>query len=107
MRKLSRQRSAGSRYQPLIIIMLMILVTGCAFFIPCSHSSASKQFTYQVGRWRKKTSSPAGFIHVDAEKTEERRLAAERVILPIASLNLRQTSLSLYPLGYFLKTSVK
>ena len=72
MRKLSRQRSAGSRYQPLIIMMLMILVTGCAFFIPLlPHiSSASKQFTYQVGQLAEEDIfAPRDFIHVDAEKT--------------------------------------
>lgn len=106
MRKLSRQRSAGSRYQPLIIMMLMILVTGCAFFIPLlPHiSSASKQFTYQVGQLAEEDIfAPRDFIHVDAEKTEERRLAAERAILPIASMNLRQTSLSYTRLDIFSK----
>ncbi|TAH56233.1 MAG: HDIG domain-containing protein, partial [Sphaerochaeta sp.] len=109
MRKTSRQHSAGSRYHPLIVVILMMLVTGCAFFIPLlPHiTSASRQFTYQVGQLAEEDIfAVQDFVYFDEDQTEERRLAAERAILPIASLNLRQTSLSYNRLDIFSKLLV-
>ena len=106
MRKLSHRHSTDSRYHPFIIVVLMVLVTGCAFFVPLlPHiASASQQFTYQVGQLAEEDIfAPRDFVYIDDEQTEARRLAAERAILPIASLNLRQTSLSYSRMDIFSK----
>ena len=106
MRKSSHQHTASSRYHLFIIVVLMVLVTGCAFFIPLlPHiASASQQFTYQVGQLAEEDIfAPRDFVYIDDEQTEARRLAAERAILPIASLNLRQTSLSYSRMDIFSK----
>ncbi|HPX29028.1 MAG TPA: HDIG domain-containing protein, partial [Sphaerochaeta sp.] len=106
MRKSSHQHTASSRYHLFIIVVLMVLVTGCAFFIPLlPHiASASQQFTYQVGQLAEEDIfAPRDFVYIDDEQTEALRLAAERAILPIASLNLRQTSLSYSRMDIFSK----
>lgn len=103
MRKQRRQDNFAQRS---IAIGLIVLVIGTAFLIPLlPHMSSSAQaISYQVGQLAEDDIyALRDFTFIDEEQTEQMRVAAEREVLPIASINLRLTSLSYERLDIFTK----